>query len=825
MTVSSTLRRAGPFAGNNATTAFPFAFKVFDKTDIKLLRIDSTGATQELTLDSDYSVTLNANQDTAPGGTIAYPISGSPLPSGYSLVVLGDLAYLQETDLTNQGGFYPQSVEDMVDRATIQIQQLAEIASHGVQTPPGDSGTVTLPSAAGRAGMVVGFDANGNVTMLPMPASVGAGDLRIEEWANGTDYVAGTSTSVTLSRAYGNKANLGSVVMQGIPQDPSTYSIVGNSTLQFNAPIPVGVNNIWCTGGTTLSVYKPPDESVGDSTLQWGASLARNVDTIAAMRSLNHFINLRASTNGSNARGDGGGGDYVIDPTDSTSTDNGGTTIVTTSGGRFKYNWNGVLSAKLFGAVGDGVTDDTDALQRWLNVLQLLGRKGYLPAGRYRKTRRLSVLIGSCEIFGDGWQDMRDITGPTTRKWTQAVVRGTIIYDDYTAAADPYGIYVNANSFKIRDIEFEQNQGDPDSLTWAAVAGPTAIYCYTAPYYNNGGSSVDIRNIMLRNVYQGIILQGVARGVIDGVFGQPRRAGISVTQNGDVLRIRNIHFGWPFWSSSNLVYADQLANGFAIQLGRVDNPNLDSIFSFHMKATVMCYEDTTPTFGGRVSHGLMTNFGSDDGVYGLYCVDSAMLDVVNGYVYTRSGVGSIPVYAVNTLGAGHGCELKLTNFDIQGADTNAIYIANGGTVDIANLKLRTWNGNNGSFAGIRTAALLRHVNIDVTNAAANGAPVFQVDTGGGISGYYDPAGNVSFAKQVFTGTCDGSGNATFGHSIANLPALVLNCEGFYKSATDGAALPMTFNFASSTSVSFHGGAAGQSYRVTVTYSPLPIGVW
>ncbi|MDE1154418.1 MAG: hypothetical protein PW735_01665 [Acidobacteriaceae bacterium] len=80
MTISSTTRRAGPFAGNGVTTVFPFAFKVFAKTDVSVAVVDSQGNQTALTLDSDYSVALNADQNANPGGNITYPISGTALP-------------------------------------------------------------------------------------------------------------------------------------------------------------------------------------------------------------------------------------------------------------------------------------------------------------------------------------------------------------------------------------------------------------------------------------------------------------------------------------------------------------------------------------------------------------------------------------------------------------------------------------------------------------------------------------------------------------------------------------------------------------------------
>jgi hypothetical protein len=301
MTVSSAVRKAGPFAGNNAATMFPFSFKVFAKGDIKVLRANPSGAATQLTLDSDYSVQLNANQDQQPGGWVTYPRQGGdgmPLPSGYDLVLLGSLPYDQETDLTNTGGFYPQTVEDMSDRSTIQIQQLAEVTSRAIVIPEVESTSPVLPAAQARANSVVGFDATGNLTTLPLPASVGAGDLKNEEWTDGTDFTAGTSNSVTLSRAYGTKANLGAVVMQGVGQAPSSYSLNG-LTLTFDAIIPLGVKKIWCTGGTTLSTEIPPagsvatdaliDESVTGAKLAPGAAAENLSDSAITQESTGHF--------------------------------------------------------------------------------------------------------------------------------------------------------------------------------------------------------------------------------------------------------------------------------------------------------------------------------------------------------------------------------------------------------------------------------------------------------------------------------------------------------------------------------------------------------
>lgn len=276
MTVSSTTRKAGPFAGNGVVTTFPFAFKVFAKTDAKVDTVALNGATTTLTLDSDYSVALNVDQNNTPGGTITYPINGAPLPTGYQLVVLGDLPYDQETDLTNQGGFYPQTIEDMVDRATIQIQQIAEIAGRAIVVGEAENSFPALPTASARANMILGFDSAGNVVVLPITASVGAGDLRNDIFIAGTDFVPGVSTSLNLSRAPASIANV-QTFFDGFFQDKTQIQSLVGLVLTFTAPIPVGVGKVSVISGTTLSINKPAPGSVGPLELApaFGSTAAR----------------------------------------------------------------------------------------------------------------------------------------------------------------------------------------------------------------------------------------------------------------------------------------------------------------------------------------------------------------------------------------------------------------------------------------------------------------------------------------------------------------------------------------------------------------------
>lgn len=140
MTISSEVRKAGPYTGNGSTKSFPFAFKVFSDTDVVVVRTDPSALESTLTLGADYSVTLNSNQDAAPGGTVV--MFSAPLPA-YLLTIASGVPNLQTLDLTSQGGFYPRVINAALDRVTIQIQQVAEEVSRAFKVP------ISSPTGAG----------------------------------------------------------------------------------------------------------------------------------------------------------------------------------------------------------------------------------------------------------------------------------------------------------------------------------------------------------------------------------------------------------------------------------------------------------------------------------------------------------------------------------------------------------------------------------------------------------------------------------------------------------------------------------------------------
>jgi hypothetical protein len=187
MTVTSTIRTAGPYAGNGSTVSFPFNFKVFQASDVLVKQINTATQTEAtLNLSSDYTVALNANQNTSPGGIVTL---STALASGYTLEITSNIPITQGLSIPNPSGFYPQAIEDAFDRLTIILQQLGGVGSGQTIRVPETAGVAALPNAAGRANTQLLFDSQGN-PYVTAPVSGSAADVLLQ-LANLTDPTKG----------------------------------------------------------------------------------------------------------------------------------------------------------------------------------------------------------------------------------------------------------------------------------------------------------------------------------------------------------------------------------------------------------------------------------------------------------------------------------------------------------------------------------------------------------------------------------------------------------------------------------------------------------
>lgn len=205
MTTPSTERKAGPFNGNGSTTAFPFGFKVFAAGDVRVTVADGQGVERVLVLNTDYTVTLNPNQETSPGGTINHL-----LPNGHRLSVTGDIDYDQPLDIPNGGNFNPVVLENQLDRSTMQIQQLAEQMGRAVKVPVTEEGDGELSNDLAR-GILRLMDSADNIDTvvdnLPTVNTVATNIADVNTVASNIGNVAATGANIAAVVTVANDLN------------------------------------------------------------------------------------------------------------------------------------------------------------------------------------------------------------------------------------------------------------------------------------------------------------------------------------------------------------------------------------------------------------------------------------------------------------------------------------------------------------------------------------------------------------------------------------------------------------------------------------------
>ena len=131
MAISTETRRSDRYACDGVQTAFPFAFKVFKANEIGVI-VSPDGETETSLSSELYTVSLNEDQDNNPGGVVNLLTAPA---DGTILVVVSNVAYKQQIVFTNQGGFYPELLNEGYDRLTILTQQLKEHLSRTLTFP------------------------------------------------------------------------------------------------------------------------------------------------------------------------------------------------------------------------------------------------------------------------------------------------------------------------------------------------------------------------------------------------------------------------------------------------------------------------------------------------------------------------------------------------------------------------------------------------------------------------------------------------------------------------------------------------------------------
>ena len=228
MTITTTTAR-NDYTGAGSTGPYAYTFRIFAATDLLVVtRNTTTGVETPLAYVTDYSVT---GVGEGAGGTITLT---NALASGYTMAITRVVPIVQDTDLRNQGTFYPQTYEDALDYLTAIDQQQEDAIERSLKVGDAinpatfDTAISTVP-----AGAYLRVNAAGNA----FEAAVGT--------PNDSTYTASGAGAVTrtVTSKLGDFLNV-----LDFGADPTGAS---DSTAKIQAAI----DALPSTGGT---VYLPP---------------------------------------------------------------------------------------------------------------------------------------------------------------------------------------------------------------------------------------------------------------------------------------------------------------------------------------------------------------------------------------------------------------------------------------------------------------------------------------------------------------------------------------------------------------------------------------
>lgn len=238
----------------------------------------------------------------------------------------------------------------------------------------------------------------------------------------------------------------------------------------------------------------------------------------------------------------------------------------------------GMVNVLNFGAIGDGVNDDTNSIK---SAIQYCVEKEindlFFPAGIYKITSNLNLPRG-VNLIG--------------------------VYEHSTFQVEfdeTYAITLN-DRHRLENLSFYYPANDPSS-TSTPKQFPAAIYA------KDMGYSV-LRNIGLGNAYKGMYLENIGGGsLIENIYGYPLNIGIEIGHCLDVTPISRIHFNPNFFGVPNLKLRKYVfENAIALKIGRYDFGNIDKAFAWGYKFLV-CLTDSPK--GGSANNIKFTNWIAD----------------------------------------------------------------------------------------------------------------------------------------------------------------------------------------------------------------------
>lgn len=347
-----------------------------------------------------------------------------------------------------------------------------------------------------------------------------------------------------------------------------------------------------------------------------------------------------------------------------------------------------VLNVVQFGAIGDGVTDDTKAFDK--AMYQAASKGGgvvFVPEGTYRFKQYLKIPSG---VTLRGTWESPDINGNNS---------GTL----FISAFESLGIngmpfICMESSTAIKNIAiYHENQTfeNPKNIS------PTISTVGTIT-----GATVD--TVMLYNSYYGIVFgqNGCEVTTISNVYGTPLNIGVAIDFAPDISRIMNVKFSYEYYAQCGYKGAPKSQ----ADVEKLKNTMLKDSTGFISERIDWHCIYNIKTRGLRVGFNLRKSSrttalnngweGPPSGyLYGFeftecetgILVDQTMyagFQISNGKIEANKGTNPVAI----SISPTHVTSLFLGNIDFIGKPKNAIYCKGAGNYSISNCKIDDWSG-------------------------------------------------------------------------------------------------------------------------------------
>ena len=285
MTVSSEVYRVN-YTGSGSVGPYSYPFRLFAAVDLLVTKRAADDTLTDLVLNIDYTVSGVGSRN---GGSVTL---STALAVGEELALVRSPTVLQTTNIRNQGPYFPETIENALDRSTMVQQALQGALDRAVTLPAvydPDDYDLTLPAPEAGKALVWNVGATGfsNATLSAAQLSAwsAANNLVLDIFTSGTNFTAGVTTSLTLSRDPGTEENVGVILrvsgsLRVMMHDE--YSVSG-TTITFSSPIPAGTTRVEITYQYTYQVNTALSQNVGYQAAGVGTVVRDVRDVLRAM--------------------------------------------------------------------------------------------------------------------------------------------------------------------------------------------------------------------------------------------------------------------------------------------------------------------------------------------------------------------------------------------------------------------------------------------------------------------------------------------------------------------------------------------------------------